>query len=42
MLLPGGLEDPQAQEAEHRDEREVASVGRGPRGAEQGLELEMG
>ena len=41
MLLPG-LEDPQAQEAEHRDQCEVASVGRGSGGGEQRLELQVG
>jgi hypothetical protein len=38
----GGLEDPQAQQAEHGDQREVARVRRLPGGGEQGLELQVG
>ena len=40
-VAAGGLEDPQAEEPEHRDEREVATVGRGPRGSKQRLELQV-
>jgi hypothetical protein len=40
-VAAGGLEEPQPQNPEHRDEREAASVGRGPRGSEQCLELQM-
>ena len=38
----GGFEDPQAQQAEHGHQREVARVGRLPGGGEQGLELQVG
>jgi len=41
MSAPGGLEDPQAEQAEHRDEGEVVPV-RGLAGdAQQRLELQM-
>jgi hypothetical protein len=40
-VAAGGFEDPQPQESEHRDEREVASFGRGPRGSRECLELKM-
>ena len=40
-VAAGGLEDPQAQQPQHRDQREVAQVGRGPGGGEQRLELQM-
>jgi hypothetical protein len=36
-----GLEDTKAQEAQHRDEREVTAVGRLLRGGQQGLELQV-
>jgi hypothetical protein len=38
----GGLEDPQAEQAEHCHQREVARVRRFPGGGEQGLELQVG
>ena len=38
----GGFEDPQAQQAEHGYQREVAWAGRFPGGGEQGLELQVG
>ena len=38
----GSFEDPQAQQAEHGDQREVAPVRRVPGGGEQGLELQVG
>ena len=38
----GGLEDPQPEQAEHGDEREVVAVGRVPGGGEQRLELQVG
>jgi hypothetical protein len=38
----GGFEDPQAQQAEHGYEREIARVRRLPGGCEQGLELQVG
>ena len=38
----GGLEDPQAQQAEHGHQREVVRVRRFPGGGEQGLELQVG
>ena len=38
----GGLEDPQAQQAEHGHQREIARVRRLPGGGEQGLELQVG
>lgn len=41
-VAASGLEDPQPQAPEHRDQREVASVGRGPRGGEQRYELQVG
>jgi hypothetical protein len=41
-VAAGGLEDPQAQEPQHRDQREVVSVRRGPGGGEQRLELQVG
>jgi len=41
-VAAGGLEDPQAQQPQHRDQREVAWVGRGPGGGEQRLELQVG
>ena len=34
-----GFEDPQPEQAEHRDQREVVADGRQPRGRQQGLEL---
>ena len=37
-----GLEDPQAQQAEHGHQREVVRVRRLPRGGEQCLELQVG
>ena len=37
----GGLEDPQAEQPEHRHEREVAGIGGLPGGGEQGLELQV-
>ena len=40
-VAAGGLEDPQAQQPQHRDQREVAAVRRGPGGGEQRLELQM-
>lgn len=41
MFAPAGFEDPQPEQAEHRDQREVVAVGRQPCGREQGLELKM-
>jgi hypothetical protein len=41
MFAPVASEDPQAQQAEHGDQREVARVRRVPDG-EQGLELQVG
>jgi hypothetical protein len=38
----GGFEDPQAQQAEHGHQREVAWAIRLPRRGEQGLELQVG
>jgi hypothetical protein len=38
----GGFEDPQAQQAEHGHQREVARVRRFPGGGQQGLELQVG
>jgi len=38
----GGFEDPQAQQAEHAHQREIARVRRLPGGGEQGLELQVG
>ena len=38
---PAGFEDPQAEQAEHRDEGEVVRVGRQPRGGDQRFELQM-
>jgi hypothetical protein len=38
----GGLEDPQAEQAEHGHQREVARIGRLPGGSEQGFELQVG
>ena len=38
----GGLEDPQPEQAEHRDQGEVVGVGRLPGRGEHGLELQMG
>jgi hypothetical protein len=38
----GGLEDPQAQQAEHGHQREVARVRRFPGGGEQRFELQVG
>ena len=38
----GGLEDAQAEQAEHRHQREVSGIRRLPCGGEQGLELQMG
>ncbi len=37
----GGLEDPQAQQAEHGHQREIVRVPRFPGGGEQGLELQV-
>ena len=37
----GGLEDPQAEESEHRDQGEVVGVGRVAGGGEQGFELQV-
>jgi hypothetical protein len=37
----GGLEDPQAEQAEHGHKREVAGIGRLAGRGEQGLELKM-
>ena len=37
----GGLEDPQAEEAEHRDEREVVGVVGVAAGGEHRLELQV-
>ncbi|MEU4712909.1 hypothetical protein AB0F73_04490 [Micromonospora purpureochromogenes] len=36
-----GIEDPQPEETEHRDQREVVRVVRQPCGGDQGLELQM-
>ncbi|WP_406045590.1 hypothetical protein OG799_14595 [Micromonospora sp. NBC_00898] len=36
-----GVEDPQPEQAEHGDQREVVRVGRSPRGGDPGLELEV-
>ena len=41
-LSAGGFEDPQPQQAEHGDEREVVAVGRFPGGGQQRLELQVG
>lgn len=41
-VAAGCLEDPQTEEPEHRDEREVASVSRVLGGGEQRLELQVG
>ncbi len=41
-IRAGGLEDPQAQQAEYGHQREVARVRRFPGGGEQGLELQVG
>ncbi len=38
----GGLEDPQAEQAEHGHQREIVPVHRVPGGGEQGLELQVG
>ncbi len=38
----GGFEDPQPEQAEHGDQREVGRVGRGPRRGEHGFELQVG
>jgi hypothetical protein len=38
----GGLEDPQAEQAEHDHQREVGRVRRFPGGGEQRLELQVG
>ena len=38
----GGLEDPQAEQAEHGHQREVGRVRRLPGGGEQRLELQVG
>ena len=40
-IRAGGFKDPQAQQAEHGHQREVARVGRLPGGGEQGLELQV-
>jgi len=40
-IRAGGLEDPQAQQAEHGHQREVARVRGLPGGGEQGLELQV-
>ena len=37
----GGLEDPQAEQSEHGDQREVVRVGRVAGGGEHGLELQV-
>jgi hypothetical protein len=36
-----GFEDPQAEQAQHRDEGEVVDVGREPGGGDQGFELQV-
>jgi hypothetical protein len=41
-VCAGGLEDPQAEQPQHRDEREVAGMGGLPGRGEQGLELQVG
>jgi hypothetical protein len=38
----GGLEDPQAEQPEHGDQREVARIGGLPGGGEQGPGLQVG
>jgi hypothetical protein len=38
---PCGFEDPQAEQAQHGDQREVERVRGLPRGSEQGLELQV-
>src|SRR4051794_26770865 len=38
----GGLEDPQPEQPEHGDQGEVVTVGRGPCGGEEDLELQVG
>jgi hypothetical protein len=38
-IRAAGFEDPQPEQAKHRDQREVVSVGRQPCGRQQGLEL---
>ena len=38
----GGLEDPESEQAEHRDQGEVVGVGRLPGRGEHGLELQVG
>lgn len=38
----GGFEDPQPEQAEHRDEGEVVDVGGGAGGGEHRFELQMG
>jgi hypothetical protein len=40
-VAASGLEDTRAQEAQHRDEREVAAVGRLRGGGQQGLEPQV-
>ena len=40
-VCAGGLEDPQAEQAEHGHQREVVRVGGFPGGGEQGLELQV-
>ena len=40
-VAASGLEDTKAQEAQHRDECEVAAVGRLPRRGQYGLELQV-
>ena len=41
-VCAGGFEDPQAQQAEHGHQREVARVGGLPGRGEQGFELQVG
>jgi hypothetical protein len=40
-IRAGGFEDPQAQQAEHRHQREVVPVSRLAGGGEQSLELQV-
>src|SRR3954451_7253428 len=41
-VAAGGLEDPQPEQPEHGDQGEVVTVGRGPCGGEEDLELQVG
>jgi hypothetical protein len=40
-VCAAGFEDPQPEQAQHRDQREVVTVCRVPRGRQQGLELQV-